>query len=48
MDHIIKEKLNQLINKCEVLAKKGKYPECIDIMEEIVAIKKEIYGIEHS
>lgn len=37
----------QLGAKCEVLAKNGKYPECIDIMEEIVSIKKEVYGMDH-
>lgn len=37
----------QLSAKCEVLAKNGKYPECIDIMEEIVSIKKEVYGMDH-
>ena len=26
----------------------GKYEECIDIMEEIVSIKKSVYGIGHS
>jgi hypothetical protein len=25
----------------------GKYVECIDIMEEIVSIKKNVYGIDH-
>ena len=25
----------------------GKFAECIDIMEEIVGIKKNIYGIDH-
>ena len=25
----------------------GKYVECIDIMEEIVSIKKSVYGIDH-
>lgn len=40
MDSSLREKLTQLSTKCEVLAKNGKYPECIDIMEEIVSIKK--------
>jgi hypothetical protein len=26
----------------------GKYVECIDIMEEIVSIKKNVYGIDHA
>lgn len=26
---------------------KGKYNECIDIMEEIVSIKKNVYGLDH-
>ena len=32
MDATLREKLTQLSNKCEVLAKNGKYVECIDIM----------------
>ncbi len=47
MDSTLKERLVQLSAKCEVLAKNGKYPECIDIMEEIVSIKKEVYGMDH-
>lgn len=40
MDSTLKEKLTQLTGKCELLAKNSKYVECIDIMEEIVSIKK--------
>ena len=48
--------MTQLTSKCEVLQKnvrfydnlKGKYVECIDIMEEIVGIKKNVYGIDHT
>ena len=47
MDAVLREKLSQLNNKCEILAKSGKYNECIDIMEEIVSIKKELYGMDH-
>ena len=31
----------------EFLYLQGKYLECIDIMEEIVTIKKNVYGIDH-
>ena len=47
MDSTLREKLTQLTTKCDVLAKNGKYVECIDIMEEIVSIKKDVYGMEH-
>ncbi len=47
MDSMLREKLGQLNTKCEILAKSGKYSECIEIMEEIVSIKKELYGMEH-
>jgi hypothetical protein len=47
MDSVLREKLAQLHSKCEVLAKAGKYGECIEIMEEIVSIKKELYGMDH-
>lgn len=33
--------------KCKLKTIKGKYVECIDIMEEIVSIKKNVYGIDH-
>lgn len=39
--------MTQLTSKCEVLQKNGKFVQCIDIMEEIVSIKKNIYGIDH-
>lgn len=32
--------MTQLSSKCEILAKSGKYAECIEIMEEVVSIKK--------
>ena len=48
MDSVLREKLNQLNTKCDILAKSGKYNECIEIMEEIVSIKKELYGMDHS
>lgn len=47
MDSQVREKLIHLTNKCEVLAKNGKYTECIDIMEQIVSIKKDVYGMDH-
>lgn len=47
MDASLREKLTQLTNKCEILAKSGKYTECIDIMEEIVSIKKDVYGMDN-
>jgi hypothetical protein len=47
MDSILREKLTQLTTKCEILAKNNKFSECIDIMEEIVSIKKEVYGMDH-
>jgi hypothetical protein len=47
MDSVLREKLAQLNSKYEILAKAGKYAECIEIMEEIVSIKKELYGMEH-
>ena len=47
MDSSLREKLMQLTSKSEALAKNGKYVECIDIMEEIVSIKKNVYGIDH-
>lgn len=28
--------------------RQGKYEECIDIMEEIVSIKKNVFGVEHT
>lgn len=34
--------------KCKLCSTQGKYEECIDIMEEIVSIKKNVYGIDHS
>ncbi len=33
--------------KCTHHLSKGKYVECIDIMEEVVSIKKNVYGIDH-
>ena len=53
MDSVLKDKLTQLTTKCDTLSKnvsiifiiKGKYVECIDIMEEVVSIKKNVYGI---
>lgn len=47
MDSSLREKLTQLSEKCETLAKNGKYVECIDIMEEVVSIKRNIFGIDH-
>ena len=47
MDSALREKLTQLNTKCEILAKSGKYNECIEIMEEIISIKKELYGMDH-
>lgn len=47
MDSVLKEKLTHLSSKCDILAKSGKYNECIEIMEEIVSIKKELYGMDH-
>ena len=47
MDSTLREKLTQLSNKCEILAKNAKYVECIDIMEEVVSIKKNVFGMEH-
>ena len=47
MDSTLREKLTQLTNKCDVLAKNAKYVECIDIMEEIVSIKKNVFGLDH-
>lgn len=47
MDSSLREKLSQLTSKSEVLAKNARYVECIDIMEEIVSIKKNVYGIDH-
>lgn len=54
MDNLLRQKILQLTNKCDILQKnvidwmiQGKFAECIDIMEEIVSIKKNIYGIEH-
>ena len=47
MDPSVREKLSQLTTKSEILAKNAKYIECIDIMEEIVSIKKNIYGMDH-
>jgi hypothetical protein len=32
MDSVLREKLAQLNSKCEILAKAGKYSECIEIM----------------
>lgn len=34
--------------ECTPHSIQGKYEECIDIMEEIVSIKKSVYGIGHS
>jgi tetratricopeptide (TPR) repeat protein len=34
--------------KCRSNLIQGKYVECIDIMEEIVSIKKNVYGLDHS
>ena len=47
MDQVLREKLTQLTSKCEILAKNNRYTECIDISEEIVALKKELYGMDH-
>ena len=35
------------INGTYQLFDHGKYIECIDIMEEIVSIKKNLYGVDH-
>lgn len=37
-----------ITEKCIDYIIQGKYGECIDIMEEIVSIKKSVYGVEHS
>ena len=47
MDSNLREKLTQLTTKCEVLAKNAKYAECIDIMEEVLSIKKNVFGMDH-
>ena len=47
MDSILRERLVQLTGKADTLAKNNKFVECIDIMEEIVSIKKNVYGVDH-
>lgn len=47
MDSLLKEKLTHLTSQTELLSRAGKYSECIDLMEEIVSIKKDIYGMDH-
>lgn len=47
MDPSLRERLMQLTTKSEILSKNGRYAECIDIVEEIVSIKKDLYGIDH-
>jgi hypothetical protein len=47
MDSVLRDKLTQLNSKCDILAKNCKYNECIEIMEEIVSIKKELFGMDH-
>jgi hypothetical protein len=33
--------------ECTKAVTQGKYVECIDIMEEVVSIKKNVFGTEH-
>jgi tetratricopeptide (TPR) repeat protein len=47
MEQALKEKLASLSARCEALQRGGKHLECVDILEEVLSIKKQMFGLDH-